>query len=309
MKVSFSEISKQYKGMNPRRPGKASPGAHKSALPRYALRAFTSELENGIYGLLGENGAGKTTLINIFVGILRADSGSVRIDGSDIRELGLDFLSKIGYLPQYPQFYKSFEVMEFLRYMCALKNIPKDRGEARARELLEIVNLSDAAGKKIGALSGGMRQRVGIVQAMLNDPDILILDEPTAGLDPQERIRFRNLISGFSENRIVLLATHIVSDIEFIANQVILLKKGELIKQDSPARLMEGIKGKVWMITETGHSVSEELKHLKISNMFRENEKVHFRVIGDSRPTVHASPVSANLEDVFLYYCGEGEAW
>lgn len=290
MKVTFNGISKQYKG-------------------KYALKNFTSELDNGIYGLLGVNGAGKTTLINIFVGILKSDQGQILINGKDVRSLGIDFLSHIGYLPQYPQFYKNFEVMDFLRYMCVLKDIPKEIGERRAKELLEIVNLSDAARKKIGALSGGMRQRVGIAQAMLNNPDILILDEPTAGLDPQERIRFRNLITKFSENRIVLLATHIVSDIEFIANQVILLKEGQLLKQDTPQALVRGIEGKVWSVVATDETVDEKLKRLKISNMMREQDEIYLRVIDDEKPDVHAVNVQANLEDVFLYYSGEGEQW
>lgn len=290
MKVTIKGISKQYKG-------------------KYALRNFTSELDNGIYGLLGVNGAGKTTLINIFVGILKSDEGQILINGKDVRSLGIDFLSHIGYLPQYPQFYKKFEVMDFLRYMCVLKDIPKEIGERRAKELLEIVNLSDAARKKIGALSGGMRQRVGIAQAMLNNPDILILDEPTAGLDPQERIRFRNLIAKFSENRIVLLATHIVSDIEFIANQVILLKEGQLLKQDTPQALVRGIEGKVWSVMATDETVDEKLKRLKISNMMRDQDDIYLRVIDDEKPDVHAVNVEANLEDVFLYYSGEGEQW
>ena len=180
---------------------------------KYALRDFTATLENGVYGLLGTNGAGKTTLINAFMGIIPAQ-GDIFINGTNIRSLGSDFLSNIGYLPQYPKFYRDFSVREFLRYMCVLKGI--DQADARIDSLLDTVNLADAAGKKIGALSGGMRQRLGIAQAMLSDPGILILDEPTAGLDPRERIRFRNLISQFSENRIVILATHIVSDVEFI---------------------------------------------------------------------------------------------
>lgn len=290
MKVTFKEISKQYKG-------------------KYALKNFTSELENGIYGLLGANGAGKTTLINIFVGILKSDKGQVLINDVDVRNVGIDFLSHIGYLPQYPQFYKNFEVMDFLKYMCVLKDIPKERGEKRAKELLDIVNLSDASNKKIGALSGGMRQRVGIAQAMLNDPDILILDEPTAGLDPQERIRFRNLITKFSENRIVLLATHIVSDIEYIANQVILLKDGQLLKQDSPQALAREIEGKVWTVTMTDETMEEKLNHLKISNMMRDRDGIHLRVIDDERPDAHAVNIEPNLEDVFLYYSGEGERW
>ncbi|MCE3202447.1 ABC transporter ATP-binding protein [Paenibacillus sonchi] len=290
MDVTFHEISKQYKG-------------------KYALQNFSAKLENGIYGLLGNNGAGKTTLINIFVGILRSDSGQILINGVDTRKLGVNFLSNIGYLPQYPQFYKNFEVMDFLKYMCVLKDIPKLQGEKRAKELLEIVNLSGAAGKKIGALSGGMRQRIGIAQAMLNNPDILILDEPTAGLDPQERIRFRNLITKFSENRIVLLATHIVSDIEFIANQVILLKDGQLLKQDTPQTLTDELTGKVWMVTVTDDTLDEKLHRFKISNMLREREGIHLRVIEDEKPDIEAVNVQANLEDVFLYYVGEGETW
>ncbi len=180
MKISFQNVSKQYKG-------------------RYALKDFTTKLTEGVYGLLGANGAGKTTLINIFMGILGSDGGTILIDGQDAKTLGKDFLSKIGYMPQYPIFYRDFTVMDFLLYMCALKGIPAGKGKKRALELLDIVNLSEAKNKKIGALSGGMRQRVGIVQAMLGDPEILILDEPTAGLDPSERIRFRNLISKFAQ--------------------------------------------------------------------------------------------------------------
>lgn len=290
MNITFQNISKRYKG-------------------KYALRDFSASLENGVYGLLGANGAGKTTLINIFVGILKSDGGHIIVDGMDAREMGVNFLSHIGYLPQYPRFYKSFEVYDFLLYIGSLKNIPKLQTPKKAKELLDIVNLSDAAHKKIGALSGGMRQRLGIAQAMLNDPDILILDEPTAGLDPQERIRFRNLITEFSKNRIVLLATHIVSDIEFIANQVILLKEGQLLKQNAPEILMKEIEGKVWLVTANDQTVNEKTSHMKISNMFRENDRIQLRVIDDRKPDANAVNVSPNLEDVFLYYNSEGERW
>lgn len=290
MKITFKGITKQYKGI-------------------FALKDFTTELQEGVYGLLGTNGAGKTTLINIFVGILKSDAGQVLIDGMDVRNLGVGFLDRIGYLPQYPQFYKNFEVMEFLKYMCALKGIPKSQGEQRSKELLEIVNLSEAQHKKIGALSGGMRQRVGIAQAMLNDPDILILDEPTAGLDPQERIRFRNLITKFSQGRTVILATHIVSDIEFIANEVLLLKDGHLLMQDTPCNLIKSMKNKVWSITVSDEVPNEKLNSLKISNMLRDNDGVHLRIIGDERPCETAVPIQANLEDLFLYHFGEGEQW
>lgn len=295
MKITFENISKQYKGKYAR-------------ANVFALKDFTAELHEGVCGLLGTNGAGKTTLINIFVGILKSDAGRVLVDGVDVKKLGAEFLSKIGYLPQFPQFYKNFEVLEFLRYMCALKDIPKPQGEKRAQELLEIVNLCGAEHKKIGALSGGMRQRVGIAQAMLNDPDILILDEPTAGLDPQERIRFRNLITKFSRGRTVLLATHIVSDIEFIANEVILLKEGHLLKQDNPQALMQEMDGKVWTITADDETLEERLSSLKISNMLRDQNGIHLRVIGDEKPE-GALPEKANLEDVFLYHFGGREAW
>lgn len=290
MKIKFEGITKKYKG-------------------RFALRDFTIELDEGVYGLLGTNGAGKTTLINIFVGILKSDTGRVLVDGVDVRKLGLEYLSRIGYLPQFPQFYKNFEVLEFLRYMCALKDIPSKQGEKRAKELLETVNLFDTRRKKIGALSGGMRQRVGIAQAMLNDPEILIMDEPTAGLDPQERIRFRNLITKFSQGRTVILATHIVSDIEFIANQVILLKDGQLLKQDTPPALITDMEGKVWSITSTDEALKDKLYKLKISNMQRDRENIHLRVIDCNKPDEQAVKVQANLEDVFLYYIGEEERW
>ena len=197
---------------------------------KYALKGFTATLKNGVYGLLGPNGAGKTTLINILAGILPPTAGDVLCDGVSTQKLNLDFISRVGYLPQHPVFYKDFRAREFLHYMCAVKDIPKKEAEKRTEELLEIVNLADEAEKKIGAYSGGMRQRPGIAQAMLNDPELLILDEPTSGLDPKERIRFRNIISKLSADRIVILATHIVSDIEYIANEVILLKKGELLR-------------------------------------------------------------------------------
>lgn len=286
MQVQFQNLSKKYKG-------------------KYALRDFSATLENGVYGLLGTNGAGKTTLINLFMGIIKGDGGEIFIDGKNIRSLGADFLDNIGYLPQYPQFYRDFSVTEFLRYMCVLKGIPRDKGETRIRELLETVNLTEAADKKVGALSGGMRQRLGIAQAMLNDPGVLILDEPTAGLDPRERIRFRNLISQFSEDRIVILATHIVPDIEFIANQIILLHEGNLLKYDTPVQLCAELDGKVWALELPEPDVPTELVHHTISNMAREGDGIRLRIIADEKPHPAACAVTANLEEVFLYHCGE----
>ncbi len=269
---------------------------------KYALRDFTATLENGVYGLLGTNGAGKTTLINAFMGIIPAQ-GDIFINGTNIRSLGSDFLSNIGYLPQYPKFYRDFSVREFLRYMCVLKGI--DQADARIDALLDTVNLADAAGKKIGALSGGMRQRLGIAQAMLSDPGILILDEPTAGLDPRERIRFRNLISQFSENRIVILATHIVSDVEFIANKILLLHQGELLKFAPPTELCQELDGKVWALTLAEPDVPASLVHHTISNLAREENGIRLRILSETQPHPDARPVEADLEEVFLYHCGE----
>ena len=285
MKVGFEHISKKYKG-------------------RYALRDFSATLTNGVYGLLGTNGAGKTTLINAFMGIIPAE-GEIYIDDQNVRTMGASFLSNIGYLPQYPKFYKDFSVLEFLRYMCVLKDIPKDVAESRIASLLETVNLTEAASKKVGALSGGMRQRLGIAQAMLSDPGILILDEPTAGLDPRERIRFRNLISKFAENRIVILATHIVSDIEFIASQIILLHEGNMLRFGSPTDLCEELNGKVWALQLQASDVPSALVHHTISNMAREDNGIRLRIISEEKPHPDALPVLANLEEVFLYHCGE----
>lgn len=290
MNVTFHNLTKRYKN-------------------KYALQDFSAELDSGVYGLMGVNGAGKTTLLSIFVGILRADRGQILIDGKDVRSMGSEFYSHIGFLPQTSQFYKDFTVMEFLRYIAVLKGIDSKAGKKRAMELLEVVNLTDQAEKKVGALSGGMRQRVGIVQALLNDPSILVLDEPTAGLDPQERIRFRNLIGKFAAGRIVILATHIVSDVEYIANQVLMMKGGHLIKQDSPLGLMQDMEDRVWQMTATDEVAESFLKRYKVSNILRENETVKLRIISDEQPAADAVRLQPNLEDVFLYYSGGNETW
>lgn len=278
---------------------------YKSYGGKRALTDFSAVLTSGVHGLLGTNGAGKTTLINFFMGIIRGDSGEIFIDGKNIRSMGADFLGNIGYLPQYPQFYRSFSVLEFLRYMCVLKDMPKEDSEERIRVLLEQVNLTDAREKKIGALSGGMRQRLGIAQAMLSDPGILILDEPTAGLDPRERIRFRNLISQFSENRVVILATHIVPDVEFIANDILLLHQGRLLKHDTPKALCQELEGKVWSLELDAPDVPRELLHHTVSNMARQGSGIRLRILSPQQPHPRAVPVAANLEEVFLYHCGE----
>lgn len=276
---------------------------HKTYGKQEVLKGVSVTMENGVYGLLGKNGAGKTTLINIFLGLLKADSGQVIIDGREAAGMGSRFYGDIGYLPQYPRFYKEFSVQEFMEYMCVLKGVPAGEGKARVRELLEKVNLSGSVKKKIGALSGGMRQRLGIAQAMVNFPKVLILDEPTSGLDPQERIRFRNLISEFAEGRIVLLVTHIVPDVEYIASQVIIMDQGEIVHKGRIEELEGTLEGKVWQVT-----TREEKKFLGaegtiISNIRREGREVEIRMIADKKPDPDAISVRANLDEVFLCSC------
>ena len=207
-----------------------------------ALQNVSATLTEGGYGLLGPNGAGKTTLINILIGILPASGGVIHLDGENTVQMGGRYFDQIGYMPQYPQFYANFTVQEFLDYMCQVK------GVANAKESIDaalvFVNLEENRSKRIGALSGGMRQRLGIAQAILNDPKLLVLDEPTAGLDPGERIRFRNLISRLAKGRIILLATHIVSDVEYIAKEILLLRRGTLVMQGTPRELEQSIQGK-----------------------------------------------------------------
>lgn len=269
-----------------------------------ALDHVTVTLTSGIYGLLGTNGAGKTTLINSLTGVLRPDFGKMMLDG--IAVSGDQYLTMLGYLPQYPRFYPHFSVEEFLDYMCEVKAVPKVVRKDRINNLLSTVNLSNVRGQKIRTLSGGMRQRVGIAQAMLNNPQVLILDEPTAGLDPQERIRFRNLIAEFSGDRTIIIATHIVSDVEFLADQILLLKKGRLVKTGSPSDLCNGIYGKVWEVILSEGKIPTMLAQEKISSMIRCENGIHLRFIADKQSVPNAFLVQPNLEDVFLTFCGEG---
>lgn len=270
-----------------------------------ALDQFSAELTSGLYGLLGPNGAGKTTLISIITTLLSQSSGSVLYNGKSVG--GRDYMKIIGYLPQYPRFYKDFTAQEFLLYMAAMKGLDTKYAPTRVEELLEQVNLSEHKNKKIGAFSGGMRQRLGIAQAILNDPEILILDEPTAGLDPKERVRFRNIISKLSSDRIIILATHIVSDVECVAKEVILLKEGKLLHKASPLSLQTAMTGKVWSLQVDESEMEQYMERYVIANAAAEEGKYSLRIISDDKPHKEAVPESPRLEDVYLYYFGETE--
>lgn len=270
-----------------------------------ALDHVSAELSSGLYGLLGPNGAGKTTLISIITTLLSPTSGAVLYNGKPVG--GRDYMKIIGYLPQYPHFYKNFTAQEFLFYMAAMKGLDAKCTPTRVAKLLEQVNLTEHKAKKIGAFSGGMRQRLGIAQAILNDPEILILDEPTAGLDPKERVRFRNIISKLSSDRIIILATHIVSDLEFAAKEVILLKEGKLLQKASPLSLQSAMTGKVWSLQADEAELEQYMERYVIANAAAVDGKYCLRIISEDKPQENAVPESPRLEDVYLYYFGEAQ--
>lgn len=271
-----------------------------------ALDNFSCELKDGVYGLLGPNGAGKTTLINIIVKLISQTSGKVFLDDRDINSISNKYFDNIGFMPQYPRFYPNYTARQLLDYLCALKGITGKKAAERINQMLSFVNLSEEGGKKVGAFSGGMRQRLAIAAAMLNDPKILILDEPTAGLDPKERIRFRNIISKLSENRIVILATHIVSDVEYIAKECIVINEGRLVKKDAPANLMAEIRGKVWLCNARNDEELEKIiKNRVVGNISYNEEGCSARIICDEKPFKGAENCSPNLEDVYLSIFGK----
>ena len=270
-----------------------------------ALDDVSFTLEAGVYGLLGPNGAGKTTLVNIIAGILLPTSGSVRWDGTDIYALDLRYRQILGFQPQTPSLYKSFRAEEFLRYMAAVKGMKLSRKELNATvdRLLETVNLREDGKRKIGEFSGGMRQRLGIAQALLNDPQLLLLDEPTSGLDPQERVRLRNVLATVALDKVVIWTTHIVSDIEFIARDILMLRAGQLIARGTPQALVAGMQGKVFSLPVAPEAVAAWQAKALVGNVQRREQDVLLRVVADECPG--GQPIQPDLEDVYLYHFQE----
>ena len=270
-----------------------------------AVDHLNIHMSRGVYGLLGVNGAGKTTFMRMLTTLMRPTSGTITWNGEDIFKMDGRYRALLGYLPQDFGYYPDFSVYDYLMYIAALKGIRPAVAKQRIKELLQQVDLVKARNKKMKTLSGGMKRRAGIAQAMLNDPAILVLDEPTAGLDPSERIRFRNLISELSEDRIVLLSTHIVSDIEYIANEILLMKDGRLVLAGTAEDIIASMPESVWICRVSKSSIESCLKMFKVSNVKTIPGGAELRIISQRKPTENAVQTDATLEDVFLYYFGE----
>jgi ABC-2 type transport system ATP-binding protein len=265
-----------------------------------ALRNFSLTLGPGVLGLLGPNGAGKSTLMRILATITRPTSGHVLWNGTDIASEPDALRNVLGYLPQDFGIYPNLSAIEFLDYLAAVKGLHANSARKRIAELLALVNLTDHAHRPLGGYSGGMRQRVGIAQALLNDPKLLIVDEPTAGLDPEERVRFRNLLSELSGERIVILSTHIVSDVEAVASDIAMIAQGQLVTHGSPEALLAAVVGKVWEVVVPSMELPAlRQKHL-VSNTMHRIDGVHARVVADCKPAAGARPVEPSLEDAYL---------
>lgn len=284
MELRIENVSKQY-GKN-----------------AWGLRDFNLQLTPGVLGLLGPNGAGKSTLMRIIATITRPTHGAVFWNGTDIARQPDALRRVLGYLPQDFGVYPNLSTIEFLTYLSAVKGLDTKQARRRIDELVQLVNLTEAAHRPIGGFSGGMRQRVGIAQALLNDPQVLIVDEPTVGLDPEERARFRNLIADLAEERLVLLSTHIVSDVEATATSIALISKGRLLQHALPEELLQAVEGRVWgWLVSSSELTDIKTRHL-VSSTIRRADGVLARIVSDSAPHPSAEPLHANLEDAYLHF-------
>ena len=269
-----------------------------------ALKSVNITLGSGIYALLGPNGSGKSTMMNIISGILPPTEGEILYNGQGIRSLGTAYRERIGYMPQYPGMYPSFTVRDFLLYMSELKGLPRGN-EGEVDYILRRVELDDCADRKISALSGGMKQRLSLAQAVLGSPEIIILDEPTAGLDPKQRIAVRNFISETASDRTVLWATHIVPDIEGIAREVIILKQGEVTDIAAPEKLIQKMSGKVWRVRVEHNAAEEFRKKYRICSTVPDGDGLMLRLLSEGQPCEGAVPLVPTLEDYYLYIFGD----
>ncbi len=305
MKLTFQNISKSYGSIR-------------------ALSDFSAELTPGIYALLGPNGSGKTTLMHILTDNLRADAGVILYTDGDsemqnVKDMGATFREKLGFMPQYPGMYPNFTAKQFLQYIAALKGVgEKEKKRERNAQIdrqitgiLDELELSDVATRKIGTFSGGMKQRLALAQAVLGDPKILILDEPTAGLDPKQRIAVRNYISRISQDKIVIIATHVVSDIEFIAKEIIMLRKGEIVNMAALHVLLQELDGKVWEICVKQDRIAQMQNDFAVTNIStseKQSGMVLVRILSDKQPAADAVSCSPTLEDYYLYVFGKKES-
>ncbi len=270
---------------------------------KFVVDELSSDLKEGVYGLLGANGAGKTTLMRMICGVLTPTSGEVKLNGKNNIDMGEEYRDLIGYLPQDFGYYPDFTAKEFMLYIASLKGLMPDFAKEKTKELLSMVGLEDVTNKKIRTFSGGMKQRLGIAQAVLNDPKILVLDEPTAGLDPKERVRFRNLISDFSKDKIVILSTHIVSDVEYIANEILIMKKGNIIAKNSVEELTKEIENSIWKCTVSKSEADYFCtKYCIINLQHNSNDSVELRIVSNKKPMDNAINVPPSLEDLYLYH-------
>lgn len=277
---------------------------YKSYKKKNALQDVSFTLQRGIYGLLGENGAGKSTLMRILATVDFPTNGTISYDEIDIFDMDDKYRSLIGYMPQEYSVYPGFTAKDFLNYMGALKGISEEKLKVRIPEVLEFVNLSDFSDKKVNTFSGGMKRRIGIAQAIMNEPKILILDEPTAGLDPKERIRFSNIISDMGKDKIVLLSTHIVSDIEAIATQLLVMKTGEILETGSVDKLVQKVNGQVWE-TVVSQEVCQRLrKERSIIHLKQMGNNVQVRFVGDKYSAAESCQVEPTLEDYYIFAGG-----
>ncbi len=271
----------------------------------WALRQLSLHCEPGMIGLVGPNGAGKTSLMRIIATLLDPTEGAIRWNGQDIRTHGETVRQVLGYLPQEFGTYPEFSGRQFLRYLAAMKGLPNGMAQRRVDEVLEIVNLGQVADRKLPTYSGGMKQRIGIAQALLNDPELLIVDEPTAGLDPTERVRFRTLLASLTSNRIIILSTHIIGDVEAVANRLAILQDGHMLADTTPEQLLASAAGKVWSVTTDQATALRLQTAYQVSTMINQVEGITLRIVSATCPIDDAVAVDPSLEEAYLLVTGK----